>query len=217
MPAHGRPRTAARGCGEIGEPVRRWPRRPVTALPHDDARTAIAAPIRRRASPRTDGAPCRVAERPGWQVAGVRPPRRSDDGTRPGRMARLVAERPGWQVAGVRPTSVYVHFPWCLAKCPYCDFASASIRRPEVPHEAYAGAILRELSTRAAGARRSLPLQRLLRRRHALALGFRLSSGARSAASAPPSPRRRPISRSPSSATRPRSMATKPRACATWA
>lgn len=48
---------------------------------------------------------------------------------------------------GVR-TSVYVHFPWCLAKCPYCDFASASIRRPEVPHDAYADAIERELEAR---------------------------------------------------------------------
>ncbi len=46
-------------------------------------------------------------------------------------------------------TSVYVHFPWCLAKCPYCDFASAAIKRGEVPHEAYADAILRELERRA--------------------------------------------------------------------
>ena len=43
-------------------------------------------------------------------------------------------------------TAVYVHFPWCLQKCPYCDFASASIRRPDVPHSAYADAVLRELS-----------------------------------------------------------------------
>jgi oxygen-independent coproporphyrinogen-3 oxidase len=43
-------------------------------------------------------------------------------------------------------TAVYVHFPWCLQKCPYCDFASASIRRTEVPHSAYADAVLRELS-----------------------------------------------------------------------
>jgi putative oxygen-independent coproporphyrinogen III oxidase len=46
-------------------------------------------------------------------------------------------------------TSVYVHFPWCLQKCPYCDFASATIRRPAVPHEAYADSILRELALRA--------------------------------------------------------------------
>lgn len=54
-----------------------------------------------------------------------------------------------WQHAGVLDTSVYVHFPWCLAKCPYCDFASAAIKRAEVPHRDYAGAILRELEARA--------------------------------------------------------------------
>jgi oxygen-independent coproporphyrinogen-3 oxidase len=42
-----------------------------------------------------------------------------------------------------------VHFPWCLKKCPYCDFASAGIKRAEVPHEAYADAVLRELERRA--------------------------------------------------------------------
>jgi putative oxygen-independent coproporphyrinogen III oxidase len=47
-------------------------------------------------------------------------------------------------------TSAYVHFPWCLQKCPYCDFASATIRRPEVPHTEYADAVLRELELRAA-------------------------------------------------------------------
>jgi oxygen-independent coproporphyrinogen-3 oxidase len=46
------------------------------------------------------------------------------------------------------PTSVYVHFPWCLQKCPYCDFASATIRRPEVPHAAYADSVLAELTWR---------------------------------------------------------------------
>jgi oxygen-independent coproporphyrinogen-3 oxidase len=48
--------------------------------------------------------------------------------------------------------AVYVHFPWCLQKCPYCDFASASIRRPDVPHRGYADAVLRELEWHAARA-----------------------------------------------------------------
>lgn len=47
--------------------------------------------------------------------------------------------------------SVYVHFPWCLQKCPYCDFASAGIARDAVPSDAYADAVLRELEVRAAG------------------------------------------------------------------
>ncbi len=45
-------------------------------------------------------------------------------------------------------SSVYVHFPWCLQKCPYCDFASGTIRRPEVPHRSYADAVLAELGWR---------------------------------------------------------------------
>jgi putative oxygen-independent coproporphyrinogen III oxidase len=44
---------------------------------------------------------------------------------------------------------VYVHFPWCLAKCPYCDFVSYVT--PAIDHGGYADAVLRELETRAPG------------------------------------------------------------------
>ncbi|MCC7536001.1 MAG: radical SAM family heme chaperone HemW [Deltaproteobacteria bacterium] len=47
------------------------------------------------------------------------------------------------------PVSVYVHFPWCLQKCPYCDFASSALRRDKIPHDVYADAVLRELDSRA--------------------------------------------------------------------
>lgn len=43
---------------------------------------------------------------------------------------------------------VYVHFPWCLAKCPYCDFVSYATPREAVPHVAYADAVVRELEAR---------------------------------------------------------------------
>jgi oxygen-independent coproporphyrinogen-3 oxidase len=46
-----------------------------------------------------------------------------------------------------RPLGIYVHFPFCVSRCPYCDFAVA-VRR-EIPHEAYAEAVLAELSARA--------------------------------------------------------------------
>src|SRR6185436_19930000 len=49
----------------------------------------------------------------------------------------------------VRPVSVYVHFPWCLKKCPYCDFNSHATPREAVPHDAYADAVLAELRFRA--------------------------------------------------------------------
>lgn len=43
---------------------------------------------------------------------------------------------------------VYVHFPWCHARCPYCDFAIA-VARKEIPHRRYADAVLAELEARA--------------------------------------------------------------------
>ena len=46
-------------------------------------------------------------------------------------------------------TSVYVHFPWCARKCPYCDFATEPIRASALPHEEYSDALLRELEARA--------------------------------------------------------------------
>jgi putative oxygen-independent coproporphyrinogen III oxidase len=45
--------------------------------------------------------------------------------------------------------SVYVHFPWCLAKCPYCDFVSYAKGRDDIDHEGYADSVLLELEGRA--------------------------------------------------------------------
>ena len=42
---------------------------------------------------------------------------------------------------------VYVHFPYCLSKCPYCDFASRA--EQVIPQERYTEAVLRELRARA--------------------------------------------------------------------
>jgi len=47
--------------------------------------------------------------------------------------------------------SVYVHFPWCLRKCPYCDFATSPLQREAIPHVGYADAVLRELAQRRVG------------------------------------------------------------------
>jgi putative oxygen-independent coproporphyrinogen III oxidase len=41
---------------------------------------------------------------------------------------------------------VYVHFPYCLSKCPYCDFASTAAK--QIPDERYTRAILTELKRR---------------------------------------------------------------------
>jgi putative oxygen-independent coproporphyrinogen III oxidase len=46
--------------------------------------------------------------------------------------------------------AVYVHFPYCLQKCPYCDFFSLAVERADIPHTSYADAVLRELERRRA-------------------------------------------------------------------
>jgi oxygen-independent coproporphyrinogen-3 oxidase len=45
-----------------------------------------------------------------------------------------------------RPLGVYVHFPFCRARCPYCDFATAVL--DPIPHDEYAAAVIVELSAR---------------------------------------------------------------------
>jgi putative oxygen-independent coproporphyrinogen III oxidase len=46
-------------------------------------------------------------------------------------------------------TSVYVHFPWCLAKCPYCDFVSYARAASSIDGHRYADVVLEELQARA--------------------------------------------------------------------
>jgi len=42
------------------------------------------------------------------------------------------------------PLSLYVHIPWCVRKCPYCDFNSHAVR-DELPEQAYVAALLEDL------------------------------------------------------------------------
>ncbi|HSN97204.1 MAG TPA: radical SAM protein, partial [Candidatus Nanopelagicales bacterium] len=46
----------------------------------------------------------------------------------------------------MEPITAYVHFPWCLRKCPYCDFVSFAKERETIDHRGYAEAVLAELS-----------------------------------------------------------------------
>ncbi len=46
-----------------------------------------------------------------------------------------------------RPFGVYVHFPWCTHRCPYCDFAVTT--EPQPGERRYARAVLAELALRA--------------------------------------------------------------------
>ncbi len=54
--------------------------------------------------------------------------------------------RPGvLQLAALPPLSLYVHLPWCLKKCPYCDFNSHEVRAAEMPWQRYLDALLADL------------------------------------------------------------------------
>jgi oxygen-independent coproporphyrinogen-3 oxidase len=48
---------------------------------------------------------------------------------------------------GGRPLGVYIHFPWCHSKCPYCDFFSVATR-DAIPHDRYADAVIAEFDRR---------------------------------------------------------------------
>ncbi len=64
--------------------------------------------------------------------------------------------RPGTlQLAALPPLSLYVHLPWCLKKCPYCDFNSHEFRAGggagALPEQRYIDALMADLEA-------SLPL-----------------------------------------------------------
>lgn len=42
------------------------------------------------------------------------------------------------------PLALYIHIPWCVRKCPYCDFNSHAAG-PELPEDAYVDALLTDL------------------------------------------------------------------------
>ena len=54
--------------------------------------------------------------------------------------------RPGsLQLGTLPPLSLYVHLPWCLRKCPYCDFNSHEIVPGEMPEQRYLAALVADL------------------------------------------------------------------------
>lgn len=54
--------------------------------------------------------------------------------------------RPGTlQLAALPPLSLYVHLPWCLRKCPYCDFNSHEAKSGDLPEQTYLDALCADL------------------------------------------------------------------------
>jgi oxygen-independent coproporphyrinogen-3 oxidase len=55
------------------------------------------------------------------------------------------------RLAALPPLSLYVHLPWCLKKCPYCDFNSHEMASADMPEQRYIDALIADLEA-------SLPL-----------------------------------------------------------
>lgn len=51
-----------------------------------------------------------------------------------------------FQFSALPPLSVYIHFPWCVQKCPYCDFNSHALNS-QLPERDYVEALLRDLES----------------------------------------------------------------------
>ena len=46
------------------------------------------------------------------------------------------------------PLTLYIHFPWCVKKCPYCDFNSHAVK-DDIPEQAYIDALVTDLEQHA--------------------------------------------------------------------
>jgi len=49
------------------------------------------------------------------------------------------------QLTALPPLALYIHLPWCLKKCPYCDFNSHAVPAAGLPEQAYIAALLADL------------------------------------------------------------------------
>jgi len=44
------------------------------------------------------------------------------------------------------PLALYIHLPWCVRKCPYCDFNSHALPSAGIPQQPYVAALLDDLA-----------------------------------------------------------------------
>ena len=59
--------------------------------------------------------------------------------------AATLAQPTAPRFAALPPLALYAHIPWCLKKCPYCDFNSHERRGSELPEARYVDALMADL------------------------------------------------------------------------
>lgn len=68
-----------------------------------------------------------------------------------------MTQAPETRRSGDIPLALYLHFPWCVRKCPYCDFNSHAARG-ELEEDAYVDALIRDLDFELAAAPAAAPI-----------------------------------------------------------
>src|SRR3990167_6955845 len=53
---------------------------------------------------------------------------------------------PNLSLSQLPPLSLYIHMPWCIQKCPYCDFNSHALKS-DLPETIYINALIAELQS----------------------------------------------------------------------
>ena len=76
----------------------------------------------------------------------IKPVKPGGRGASPVEVASAFLKPGALHLTALPPLSLYVHFPWCVRKCPYCDFNSHEVKNG-FPEEEYLAALRSDLES----------------------------------------------------------------------